>query len=70
MSVERLYRIRMGLDKFNKDAFIGLDESMDSLGERDVEVHLLAIETERGIVSVWMTDASSPPVGVIIARFA
>ena len=67
--VARMYEIRKSLEKFRRDAFFGLEESIESLRQVDVNVHLWAIETEKGIVSVWLMDESSPPVGVVIAKF-
>jgi hypothetical protein len=69
LSVVRMYEIRMSLKKFQRNAFIGLEESIESLRQRDVNVHLSAIETEKGVISLWLTDKSSPPVGVVIAKF-
>jgi hypothetical protein len=69
LAVVRMYEIRKSLKKFQQNAFIGLDESIESLRKRDVKVHLSAIETEKGVVSLWLTDESSPPVGIVIARF-
>jgi hypothetical protein len=69
LAVVRMYEIRKSLRNFRKSAFIGLDESIESLRKRDVNVHLSAIETEKGVVSLWLTDESSPPVAIVIARF-
>jgi hypothetical protein len=69
-SVVRMYQIRMGLPKFKREAFIGLDESILRLGEREVTVHLSVVEMEKGLVSVWLTDGSSPPIGVVISEYA
>lgn len=68
-SVVRMYKIRMGLEKFKRDAFIGLDESIEALSEREVMVHLSVIEMEKGVISVWLADSFSPPVGIVIAKF-
>jgi len=69
-SVVRMYKVRMGLEKFKKDAFTGLEESIQSLSEREVTVHLSVIETEKGLISVWLADSSGPPIGIVIAKFA
>ncbi len=69
LSVVRMYEIRKSLKKFQRDAFIGLEESIESLRQRDMNVHLCAIETEKGVISLWLTDERSPPAGVIIAKF-
>jgi hypothetical protein len=68
-SVIRMYEIRRSLKKFKESAFLGLQESIDSLREHDVTVHLSAIETEKGIVSLWLQNESSPPVAIVIAKF-
>jgi hypothetical protein len=47
-SVVRMYKVRMGLEKFKRDAFMGLDESIEALSEREVTVHLSVIEMEKG----------------------
>jgi hypothetical protein len=59
----------MSNPKFKSDAFVGLSESLRSLSEHDVTVHLSAIETQKGIVSVWLADERGPPVAIVIARF-
>ena len=38
----------MGLEKFKRDAFMGLDESIEALSEREVTDHLSVIEMEKG----------------------
>jgi hypothetical protein len=64
-----MYKIRMSLEKFKTDAFIGLEESIKSLSESEVTVHLSVIETEKGVISVWLEDRPGPPVGIVIAKF-
>ncbi|MGB9330140.1 MAG: hypothetical protein WCB10_05170 [Steroidobacteraceae bacterium] len=68
-SIVRMYKIRMHLPKFKRDAFIGLEESIKSLSEHEITVHLSVIETEKGVVSVWLADSSGPPLGIVIAKF-
>ncbi len=68
-SVVRMYKIRMGLPKFKSDAFIGLEESIKSLGQHEVTVHLSVIETEKGVISLWLGDSSGTPAGIVIAKF-
>jgi hypothetical protein len=68
-SVVRMYKIRMGLPKFKRDAFIGLEESIKSLSEQEVTVHLSVIETEKGVISLWLADTSGVPAGIVIAKF-
>ncbi len=67
-SVVRMYKIRMGLEKFKRDAFAGLDETIEALRERERTVHLSVIEMEKGVISVWLAD-SGQPVGIVIAKF-
>lgn len=67
--VVRMYEIRMSLKKFRRDAFIGLEESIKSLGERDINVHLAVIETEKGLISIWLADETDSPMGIIITKF-
>jgi hypothetical protein len=69
LSVVRMYEIRKALKKFQRSAFIGLEESIESLRRRDIRVHLCAIETEKGAISLWLIDESSPPVGIVVAKF-
>jgi len=69
LAVVRMYEIRKSLKRFQRSAFIGLEESIRSLGERDVNVHLSVIETEKGVVSIWLANESSRPVGIIVAKF-
>ena len=69
LSVVRMYEIRKSLKGFHQHAFMGLDESIASLSERDVNVHLSVIETEKGLVSLWLTDQSNSPVAIIVAKF-
>jgi len=59
----------MGLKKFRKDAFIGLEESIEVLSEREVIVQLSVIETDEGVILVWLADIVAAPVGIVIARF-
>jgi hypothetical protein len=69
LSVVRMYEVRKGLKRFQRNAFLGLEESIESLRKRDINVHLSAIETEKGVISIWLTDDVSPPVGVVIVKF-
>jgi hypothetical protein len=64
-----MYEIRRSLKKFQRNAFVGLEESIESLRQRDVNVHLAAIETEKGVISLWLTDESRSPIAVVIAKF-
>jgi hypothetical protein len=68
-SVVRMYKIRMGLAKFKRDAFFGLEETIKVLNEQEVTVHLSVIETEKGVISLWLVDSSAPPAGIVIAKF-
>jgi hypothetical protein len=68
--VVRMYKVRMGLEKFRREAFVGLDESLKVLGECDIVVHLSVIQTKSGVISIWLPDEEGPPVGIIIANFA
>lgn len=68
-SVVRMYRVRMGLERFDRDAFVGLDESIEVLSEREVTVNLSVIEMEKGIISIWLSNSSGRPVGIVIAKF-
>ena len=68
-SVVRMYEIRKGLNGFHSNAFVGLQESIESLNQRDVTVHLSVIETEKGVVSVWLVDEASPPLAIVLAKF-
>jgi hypothetical protein len=69
-SVVRMYEVRKTLKNFRPDAFFGLQESIDSLQQCNANVHLAAIETEKGIISLWMTEEPSALYGVVIAEFA
>jgi hypothetical protein len=70
LSIVRMWEIRRSLKGFNHSAFVGLEESLACLRERDVAVHLAVIETERGLVSLWVVDEANPPLAIIIAKFA
>jgi hypothetical protein len=67
VSVAQMYEVRKRHCKLS--AFTGLDESIQSLRKRDVTVRLAIIETDRGFVSIWLADESSPPMAVVIAKF-
>jgi len=58
----------MGPEKFKRDVFVGLNESIEALSEREVTVHLSVIETKKGPISLWLADNSNTPVGIVIAR--
>jgi hypothetical protein len=67
VSVAQMYELRKRHCKLS--AFIGLDESIQSLQQRDVTVRLAIIETDKGFVSIWLADESRPPMGIVIAQF-
>jgi hypothetical protein len=67
-SVAKMYEIRKRLKGFKTDAFSGLQESIASLQRQDVKVHLCLIETGKGLISIWFTDESNPPLGIVLAR--
>ena len=69
LSIANIYRIRMGLETYRPEAFLGLEDSISSLTAKDVMVHLSVIETEQGVVSIWLVDDQSPPVGIVIGKF-
>jgi hypothetical protein len=69
LAVVRMYEIRRSLQKFKPEAFIGLDESIEYLREHNVRVHLGVIETEKGVVSLWLAEKSNVPLGIVIAKF-
>lgn len=64
-----MYKVRMSLPKFKRSAFIGLDESIESLGKRDQIVHLAVIETEGALISLWIAEASGKLVAIVAGRF-
>jgi hypothetical protein len=68
-SVAKTYRTRIGNKKYKKEAFSGMEESILSLAAKDVTVHLSVIETDKGVVSVWLENEHGPPVGIVIGRF-
>jgi hypothetical protein len=69
LSVANIYKIRMKHETYRPEAFLGLEDSISSLAAKDVTVHLSVIETEQGLVSVWLVDDQSPPVGIIVGKF-
>jgi hypothetical protein len=69
VSIVRMYKVRMGLVNFRASAFVGLDETIETLGQQEVTVHLSVIETERGVISLWLADPLGPPLGIVIAKF-
>lgn len=68
-AVVRMYEIRRSLKKFKPDAFIGLMESIESLRECDVNVHLSVVETELGVISLWLTRQPDSLLGIVISKF-
>jgi len=69
LGVVRMYEIRMSHKKLTREKFTGLEESIESLRTSAVNVHLCAIETEKGFVSLWLADKTDVPVGIVISRF-
>jgi len=68
-SVARMYKVRMKQKTYRPEAFIGIEESVSSLSIRDITVHLSVIETDQGVVSVWLTDDQGPPIGIVVGKF-
>jgi hypothetical protein len=68
-SVVRMYEVRKTLKNFRPNAFVGLQESINSLQHCNGNVHLVAIETEKGFISLWVTENPSSLQGVVIAGF-
>jgi hypothetical protein len=64
-----MYKIRRSLPKFNHNAFVGLSEAIESVSERDVNVHLAVIETEKGLISLWLASASGVPIAIVTAKY-
>lgn len=69
LAVVRMYEIRKGLKNFKSNAFVGLEESIKCLRECGVGVHLSVIETEKGIISLWLAEESGLLLGIVIAKF-
>ena len=68
-SVVKMYEIRMSLEKFHKNAFVGLEESIASLRKKDISVHLVAIEAKNGVISLWVKDDLQSLAGLVISKF-
>jgi hypothetical protein len=66
--IAETYRLRMSLDKFKKENFSGLEESIECLSRDDVTVHLCVVESENGVIALWLTDHSSVPVSVVVIK--
>jgi hypothetical protein len=48
--------------------FTGLEESIECLSRHDVTVHLCVVESENGVIALWLTDHSNVPVGVVVIK--
>src|SRR5690242_14019106 len=48
--IAEIWEIRRSSPKFKRDAFVGLDESIDSLGANEVAVRHALVETGKGLV--------------------
>lgn len=66
--IARMYRVRMGLEKFRPDCFIGLEQSISSLEADNIDLGLWVVEAEEALVSVWLSSSNSRLVGLVIAK--
>lgn len=62
-----IWRNRHRVGNLRAEAFRGIDETVRSLGAADFEVKLGLIETENGLVAIWLRNQQSQVAGVIVA---
>jgi hypothetical protein len=65
-SLAKTYQIRMSHKTYSPERFLGLEESISTLKEDDVLVHLSVIETEKNLISIWRTHDSHQLKGLVI----
>lgn len=69
LGVARMYDVRQGLSNFKAHAFVGLSEAIKRLKSQDVVVHLCVLETDRGLVSIWVDEKQERPLAVVLAIY-
>jgi hypothetical protein len=67
-AVAEMYKLRKKIGNIEDGTICGLDETIASLGEQDVEVRLGVIETDRGWVALWLVDDQNYPAGIMILK--
>jgi hypothetical protein len=67
LSVARMYSIRM--KRIMKPGIVGLEESIRSLEQREITVCLSVVETEKGLISVWLEKDSAKLIAVVVMKF-
>ena len=67
--VARMYEVRQGLSNFKANAFVGLSEAIEILKSQEVVVHLCVLETQRGLVSIWLDETEERPLAVVLALY-
>jgi hypothetical protein len=66
----RMYRVRMSLERFNPECFVGLESSIQSLEADDIDLNLWVMEAENTLVSVWISSTDSRLIGIVIAKLS
>lgn len=69
LSIAKIYKIRMKHKTFRPEAFEGLEQSIEALDAKDVIVRLAAVETDKGVVSVWL-NGDDEPVGIVVGKYS
>lgn len=63
-----LHRFRKENGFYREENLQGLDETIISLGQRDVEVRLGTIEMDAGFIALWLTSEENSLVGIFVVR--
>jgi hypothetical protein len=64
----KLWKSRLERGRLDKDVFLGVEETIHSLGAEDVVVRLSVVESPTCNIFVWLSDSHGPPVGVIVMK--
>jgi hypothetical protein len=66
--VAETHEVRKKIGYYNKKYVLGLDETIAALRSRETEVRLSVVETDQGIVALWLDNQDSP-CGITVLKF-
>jgi len=70
LSIAKIYKLRLKRKTKRPGAVLGLEESISSLSAQDVTVYLSHIETDRGIVAIWLSEDQSNLAAIVLLNFS
>jgi hypothetical protein len=65
--VAELHAFRRSVGYYKPGSAVGLEHAIESLNGMPGRVHLGVIETDRGVISMWLDDQNAL-VGIIVVR--